>query len=501
MVVRLIFLFFLLPPFLFSGEFTASVERNQINVGESFTLNLTLKDTSAQGAPSIGALKKTFSINSQQQSSNTVFMNGHRSSSITWRVALTPQMEGEATIPSISINTSDGTLTSDPIRISVVKGNPTASDSDIKEITFTADVSQAKPYKNEPVIYTVKLASKIDLSNIRVQKLNIEDAIVESNGEPKIYKRIVDGIKVDVIEFGYLITPLKAGPLKIPAIIIQGDIPIRRKSRQGSVFDDSESFFRMLAFDQLKPFTLATEEVVLDVQPALVDMNPWLPARSLRIEEIWDESQTLQAGEPIIRGFKIVAEGIMSSQLPSLNDLQIKDNSFKIYADKPESGDEIKDGTIHSFRKEQYTLIPQQSGALTLPEISLAWWDVAKKERVFAHIPSRTLQIKGGVENAKSQITRTEEERLPIPAFRNELVQRDSIFYVLMAGLAVLLLSAILWVIALQKKIGRLTEKAGTGDLKIADKPDSSRQPLRSNAEARRPTKDKNEKLPDLNPT
>ena len=76
----------------------------------------------------------------------------------------------------------------------------------------------------------------------------------------------------------------------------------------------------MTGFERLKPFSLSTSEAVLDVQPPAAGVNPWLPARSLNLVEIWDDSQTLQAGEPIALGFKIVAEGILSNQLPSLAD-------------------------------------------------------------------------------------------------------------------------------------------------------------------------------------
>ena len=268
MVRRLMFLFLLLPLFLFSGEFSASVSKNQINLGESFTLYLTLKGGSSKSAPSIDPLKKLFFIYSQQQSSNTVIINGQVTVSKTWLFTLIPQKEGEVEIPSITLDTSEGILTSEPIKMRIVKGNAaegSSDSSDIKGVTLTTSLTNAKPYKNEPFIYTVRLASKRELANIKMEKIDIEDAIIEANGEPKNYEQVVDGIRVGVIEFSYLITPLKAGPLKIPSSIIQGVIPIRRKSQRGSFFDDDfDPFSMMHGFDQLKPFALATEEAMLE---------------------------------------------------------------------------------------------------------------------------------------------------------------------------------------------------------------------------------------------
>ena len=241
------------------------------------------------------------------------------------------------------------------------------------------------------------------------------------------------------------------------------------------------------------------------MQPVQAGMNPWLPARSLKIEEIWDESQPLQAGEPFTRGFKIVAEGIKSSQLPNLNDLQINNPLFKIYADKPELGDDVKDGSVKSYRKENFTIIPQQSGDLLLPEISVAWWDVTKKERVITNIPSRTVQVSPAPQDGlRSQIAMVEEPAaVPVTASQDLSIHRDPIVYVLIGGLALLLFITIFWGIALQKKIMRLTEK------KSVDLPDLNcnlhnpeKYPQNSGLVLQeKPSRNKKEKLPDLNPT
>jgi BatD DUF11 like domain len=507
MVRHLIFLLLLLPTFLFSGEFKASVSSNQVHLGESFTLNLTLKGTSAKGAPAISSLTKSFVIHSQQQSSNTVITNGQITSNINWKLILIPQGEGEAAIPSISIDTSEGTLSSEPIMIRVLKGTAAAGSdsSDTTGVTLTTDVSNAKPYKNEMVVYTIRLISKQGLANIKMQKIDIEDAIVETDGKAKIYEKVADGIRVNVLELSYFITPLKAGLLKIPSTTIQGGVAIKQKAHNGSFFDDNfDPFSMMQGFNRLKPFALTTEEVVLDVQPAIAGMNPWLPAKSLKIEEVWNESQPLQAGEFFTRSFKIVAEGIKSNQLPSLNDLQISDSLFKIYADKPELGDEEKEGSVKSYRKEQYTLIPQQSGTLTLPEISLAWWDVTKKEKVFARIPSRTLQILPASEStSKSTMVPAVEMTPTVAEPQAAVVQRDPLLYALIAGLAVVLFIAIFWAITLQKRIVRLTGTTADPkkDLKNTDKHEKYPQYSYSDPEIKPPPNDKNKKLPDLNPT
>lgn len=497
MVMKHLIIFVLLPFTLFAGEFTASVNRSQVRLGDSFTLNLTLKDASARGNPSVNALNKSFLIHSQQQSSNTVIINGQMTTNISWKLTLLPQQEGDLVIPAISIDTSNGVLASEPITIHVTNGTPEQSaDPQDDTVKLTTHVSNPKPYKNEPFIYTVRLTSRENLANIKISKVNIEDAIVEMNGEAKVDNRIINGVNTAVIEVNYLITPLKQGPLKIPSTTIQGGVVMKRMAHRGSFMDDDfDPFFMFGGLDRLKPFAMSTEETTLAIQPVVEGMASWVPARSIKIEEIWNESKPIQVGEPITRSFKITAEGIKSSQIPSLKDMQVADSSFKVYADKPEVGDEAVNNTIKSFRTEQYTLIPQKAGFQTLPEITLEWWNVATKEKTYTRVPARTLEILPSPEVAvnenmvhNSTFPKTE---IAAPATGN------SMLYALIAGLVFLLATSIVWVLALHKRLSGLTK--GPTKQKKEDNYDKYAPPAK--VEKITPRKNKKEKLPDLNPT
>lgn len=490
MVRRLFFLLLLSPFFLFSGEFTARVNQNEIKLGESFTLTLTLQDATTKETPYVDSLKRLFIVYSVQQSSNTVIINGKTSSTLTWYVTLIPQEVGEFKIPAMGLNTSEGILLTEPIMISVQKGSTESFESsEINGVNLTAEVSNKNPYKNEPIIYTVRLAAKRNLANLQLQKMDIEEAIVEAHGEPKIHETIINGMLVNVIDFTYIITPLKSGFLHIPPATIQGEVLTRRESRSRSLLD------MIQGFDQSDPFTLKTEGTVLEVQSSLPGMTAWLPAQSLKIEELFDDNQIIQEGEPFTRSFKIIAEGVRSNQLPSLNDRQLGDSHFKIYADKPELVDEVRDGKIKSFRKEQYTLIPEQSGSLVLPEMSLVWWDVVKKEKVVSTIPARTLQASPLPNKIplKDQALVVEHEPKEV------LIQSNPILYIVIGGLILLLIIGVFLAINLQKKIKSLT-KVSTG-LKKAEIKEKKIRLFSCIRIKKKLKKDKNEKLPDLNPT
>lgn len=508
MVARSFFALAFLPCWLIAGEFVASVDQTEIPSGESFTLYLVLKEASAKGLPQLSPLKSSFLIHSEHQSSNTMIVNGSVSSSTTWKLLLLPLKEENLEVPSLRIETSEGSLSTQPIPLRIAHGKRSqeVDSSDLEGVRLTAEVSNDKPYKNEPFVYTIRLASRRALANIQLRKFEVEDAIVESAGEPKVYDKVINGVHVDVVDLTYLITPLKPGTLQIPSAVIQGGVPAKRKPYGGG--GSMDPIFMMQGFERLEPFVLKTNEISVDVQPAVAGMVPWIPAKELNIEEILEEGTSLRVGEPFTRTFKVVAEGVRSGQLPSLSS-QAASPAFKVYADNPETGDDLKDGKIKSFRKELYTLIPQQAGEVELPEASIVWWDAAKEEKSVAKVPARTLHVlplaAAPPENPPSHHV-SESESI---AEAQVSSQTSSFLYGVIAALSLLLAGAIAFGVHLQRKMARLQSLGPTSKPSVSIVQQEQRKPKAVSSKKRTwlpwkkksAKKEKKEKLPDLNPT
>lgn len=480
---------------LSAAEFVASVNNNQVQVGENFVLTLTLKGYVGNSQVSIEALKPTFKIHSQQQSFSHMIVNGRVISATIWKISLSPTVEGESTIPALTIETTEGSFTSQPLTIISSKGTVKDPNAELSSIRFEALVSKEKPYKNEPFIYTARLSSKMGLANIQMQKPIFENALVEMLGEPKIFESFADGVVVYVIDFTYIITPLKEGAFTIPQAIVQGGIPSKRKRSLGSMFDDDfDPFAMMQGYDQLKPFTITAKALTLDIQPPQ-GVSPWLPAHALTLEESIDEHTELKVGEPFTRSLTMKVQGLRSSQLPSLKELHTE-QSFRIYADKPELADEWNDQTFHSSRKEQYTIIPQKSGSLTLPELVVEWWDVVKNEKRVAKVPARTLSILPADNVTLPEIAMT-EVAVPAEPIVVAVQETNWWLYGVIAFLAALLSAVVIWGIRLRRKILQLTEKpVNKGAVKTIVEAS-----VEQHAPPPKPEKPKQEKLPDLNPT
>lgn len=463
------------PAMLLAAEFTASVDRNQVAVGERLSLMLELHNVSSDGQPDTSVLYQYFDVTPGGQSSKTSIINGDISSSTRWQYMLVPKQAGTVTIPEIPIQTAEGEARSQSIALTVSEASSLPDSDKTQNISLSAKASKRDPYKNEPITYALTLVTQQNLANVQLSELKMDDAIIETIKEPAIYDRVFNGVPVKIIEASYRITPLKPGSITVPPIIVQGDVVTRdRRSRFGSLFnDESDPFFDRLGafgFNKLVPFSVASNEITLDVKPPVGSVQPWLPAESITLSEHWDSAQTFQVGEPITRFFTIRGKGVAASQLSNL-DKQLKAiTGFKVYADQPETKNKVDNETLISLRKENYTLIPQQAGTLTLPEITVTWWNTKEHKVEQAILEARTLQVIPGVQNNQTVVPMTNTPPMPNQSDKQSpseatvtpqtvTVDADqTILYAIIAGLAIVLSGVMAWVIYLQRKLKKLTQ-------------------------------------------
>lgn len=384
-----------------AASFKASIDRSDVIVGEGFLLELSLSGASPKARPDFSALEKYFTISSNRQSSQTSIINNRISSSINWQLILIVPRSGDYTIPSISVDTDEGKLKSNPIEINVEKSSSQTGNANTpKRLSVTAEVSKKNPYQNEPVFYKVKLIATKNISDIGISDFNMPDAIVEKQDDAKVYNSQHQGKPVKVVEANYLITPLKSGALKIPTYVFQGQIESAVRSQNSSGFsndplDPFSMFDNFRGFTTYNPFTIASEEIELNVKPPAVDIDPWLPLSSLEISDKLEGLKGAKVGEPLTLTLRIIAKGAIGSVLPNLEKQVTSGNSFKVYADRPEVGDSVSDDgkTISGWREERYAIIPQESGTLTLSEIKVPWWDVNTDKIVYTTVASRQIEI------------------------------------------------------------------------------------------------------------
>jgi hypothetical protein len=142
--------------------------------------------------------------------------------------------------------------------------------------------------------------------------------------------------------------------------------------------------------------SITDRPIRLRVRPAMSAVTPWLPLKSLSLKAEIDRETTLLPGQPVTLALELLAVGGTAAQLPSLEE-QLGGPDHRVYREQvsTESGLSADSRDLVARRTEYYTLVPQSSGRLTLPEIGVAWWNTDLGTREVASLPMRTLSIGG----------------------------------------------------------------------------------------------------------
>ena len=106
------------------GTFTASVDRNNIGMGEQLQLTVTLNGSNGMKNFRAPSFNDFVLLSGPNQSTNMQFINGSMSSSISYTYILQPRAVGKATIGAATVELNGKQLQTRPIVIEVSKGAP-----------------------------------------------------------------------------------------------------------------------------------------------------------------------------------------------------------------------------------------------------------------------------------------------------------------------------------------------------------------------------------------
>ena len=415
-------------------QLQATVDDNQVMLGETLTLKLELSDTSTSDKPDLSSLEDSFAIYGQQQFQSTQFVNGQVSSQLVWQYSLEPKQTGILTIPSLSLRTSAGYLRSKPIKVTV-SATPIKRDDNIRLETI---VSNSNPYLHEPIHYTLRLYYQGDLRDLEPIPPS-KDVIVEAPGKLTERRTIINGKPMMVAQISYILTPLRSGQLDLGMGKMKGLKPDNRRSAFGSGF---------FSFNNYRVITLSSLPKVLEVQPPPPSLQqPWLPLKSLKLTQNWESDihQPVVVGVPLVRTLTLIAEGMGGQSPPALDELVAAGQDFRVRSPKPEverglSGDKK---TPLSTITQSFSLIPLKVGSLSLPAVRIPWWNVEKHSLVWAELPAQTVEVVNP-SNFTSPGVAAVEMGTGVVISRSPLVHFSQVQYVLLS-VAVLMLLIALW--------------------------------------------------------
>lgn len=362
---------------VYAGNLTASVDRDELGLEETFTLVLRY-DEQINTTPDYELLRKDFDILNTQSGTQMSIINGSMEASTEWKIALAPKRIGKLLIPSFTI---DGAI-SDAIEITVEGKSKSPKNTD-NNVTVEVETSKDTSYVQEQIIVTLRLYTTVGLNGIELQPLQVKDALVV-NIDEKQYQTKINGRPGAVVETRYAVFPQQSGELIIPSMLYQVSV----SSGQRDLWD------RFYGNGQNNILRLRTDEQRINVlpAPASVTAGDWLPALNVSLSEHWSTSlDSLKVGEPITRSITVKADGLTAGQINPLQLAPIDGLTF--YNDQAQTDDQKSANGVEGSRIETIAIVPTKAGHFTLPEIKLNWWDTKSNSIRTATLPAVSLTV------------------------------------------------------------------------------------------------------------
>lgn len=360
-----------------AATITVEVDPDPPREGESFRLAFSFEGNISDD-PDFSVLKDGFEILARNEQNAVAIVNGKYTRKTTWVLEVLPRDTGPVTIPSVRI----GNARSKAFTVHA-RPDPAASSED-DGLFLEVEAVPSTPYVQQEVRYTVRLWRRYELSNASLSEPQLSaDALVKPLQGDRQFVQERDGLRYDVVERSYLIYPQESGE-----VIIQ---PVRVTAQ---VLERAASLFEMFG-RAVKTRRVDSAPVALTVRPvpeAFPAGAHWLPARRVRLNELWaPDSGPVRVGEPLSRTLSLWASGVTSGQLPPL----VPDTlaGLRQYPDQPQLQDSLQAGEQHAVRQEKIAYVADRAGTHEIPARAIPWWNTDTDALEYAKLPARSMEV------------------------------------------------------------------------------------------------------------
>lgn len=190
----------------------------------------------------------------------------------------------------------------------------------------------------------------------------------------------IDGVTWAGIIQSYRLYPLRAGEFRIPAQVMT------------VTYADPESPPAPLVAE------IGTEEIVFTalVPEAAAGLDPLIVAQGLTLEQSIDapEGGGLSPGDAVTRQVTVQIDGAPVMMVPGLIS-PVDGTALRAYPKEPTLSEQENRGDLSGIRTEVVTYVAQEAGPVTLPPISLGWFNVDSGAVETAEVPGIDLEVEG----------------------------------------------------------------------------------------------------------
>jgi hypothetical protein len=417
MRLTLLCLLFACPLWAQDLKVTLEVENAQVTMGEALMAEVNVEGGANPGEPQFKNADN-FEIQGRGTSMRTQIINGAVTTSRGHTFVVFPKKEGKYTLGPAEVEWNGKSYQSNSVEITVLKdssasnssgtvqssagrratppgtdkNNETDNAQNTKAYRLEATVDNQAPFVGAPIIYTLKILTRVQINNGQVDVPDFKGFWKENIVEQKKSQQIINGEAWQVIEWQYLLLANNPGPLTIEGAKLVGEVMIPTRRRPfGGFFDDG--FFGNV-FGEPRPIRLASNPITMNVQalpPAPPGFNGLVGRFNLKANL---GQNTVKRGESVTLTVELSGEG----NFPEAKIVLPESTAYKFYEDKPEINRTVVNGKLTGQKIFKWAVVSLQEGNLNLGPLEVVYFDPEEKNYKTTKTPAFSLKVNPGEE-------------------------------------------------------------------------------------------------------
>lgn len=355
-----------------AAQFTATLDRNTISLGESANLSLVFENGSPNEAPSVPA-PPNLVITYLGPTSQFSIVNGRTSSSMTHTYRVTARQPGDYVIPPIQVVVEGKTLSSPALRLKVLKAGDSAAGpgGSVKYAFAKLIAPSTNVYVGEVIPVEIQLFA-LNPQDLNLPQLKADGFTLSAMNQPTQSRTQIGNAIYQVFTFKVAATAAKTGTLSLGPAECTVALRFRRNRDPADPFAD---FFG--GGIEVRPVTVFSPALSLQVLPLPSENRPENFSGAVGDFEMAVNASPTNAvvGDPITLHVQIAGQGALDTlAMPSLNHWR----EFTVYppTSKITPTDQLGLAGVKSFEQ---VVIPQNAQIKELPSIAFSFFDPGKK--------------------------------------------------------------------------------------------------------------------------
>ncbi|HEX5001454.1 MAG TPA: BatD family protein [Bacteroidia bacterium] len=419
-----VFWFVIIPLSAGAQTLTATVTKNPVAVNDQFELKFTLDGSGTKfRAPS---LNDFMVLSGPNQSQSMQFYNGSMSQSLTFSYILQAKKEGTFRINPALIESGGKDISSMPISITVVKGQPGSGQAQgnqqsqgektnisTNNIFIRVSVDKSSVYLGEAIVVTYKLYSNVQLVNYAISKVPALTGFwshdLEMPAQLQLHNENINGVTYQVGEIKKaVIFPQQSGTLTIDPM--EGEVIARiqvKRAKSNNPFDlfndpfFNDPFFGAGGYRDVR-YAVKSDPVRVTVK----DLPPNPPSSFKGAVGKFSMAASIDKPAPKANdavSLKVKISGSGNLKLLDAPSIAVPED-IETYEPKTTDNVAFSVKGANGTRTIEYLLIPRIPGKYDLGEVAFSYFDPAKKSYVTINKGPFSLQVEKGADGGYATV-------------------------------------------------------------------------------------------------